>query len=109
MGGDPVIAAQVLNLDADAGANVVETVNNAVTPQMLSGPDLVSFLESRRTDGGLATIINAVLATGRGWGWATKENADSSLYPTLDITYVPEPASLVLFSMAVCGAMLRRR
>lgn len=108
-GGTPVIAAQVFNLDAEGGANVTETVNNAGTPQMLEGPDLVAFLESRRADDGLATIINAVLTVGRGWGWATKENADASLYPTLEITTVPEPASLALLGLAVVSLGLSRR
>ncbi|MBX3435402.1 MAG: PEP-CTERM sorting domain-containing protein [Pirellulales bacterium] len=111
VGGDPLILGQFISLDFEAGANVTETVNNNVTPQMLEGPDLVAFLEGRRNDGGLATIINAVLTVGRGWGWATKENADPLLHPTLEITYdvIPEPTSAGLLALGACAALLYRR
>ena len=108
-GGDPVIAAQVMSLDADAGANVIETVDNNVTPQMLEGADLVSFLEMRRTDDGLATVISAILTQNRGWAWASRDNTDMTVWPTLEVTYVPEPASLSLCGLALAGLMAFRR
>jgi rhamnogalacturonan endolyase len=110
--------ARVANLDADNGANVVETVNNAVAPQSLSGADLVTFLNSRVADGGLATLISLVDAgtSIRGWGYASRENADTSLRPTLQITYEegdpdpdPNPTTLRQVELLDRGVVAIRR
>ncbi|QDU55505.1 PEP-CTERM sorting domain-containing protein [Aeoliella mucimassa] len=102
------------SLDMEDGANVVESVNNSTGEIVLTGADLIAFLNSRADDNGLVTFLLPVEADGgRGWGIASKENVDSALHPQLDLTYsanVPEPTSLVLCGLA--GAMLlvaRRR
>ncbi|HYO23657.1 MAG TPA: hypothetical protein VEQ85_01785, partial [Lacipirellulaceae bacterium] len=91
--GNLVDATRLANLDAGAGANVVETVDNAVIPQTLTGPDLVAFLNSRLDDNGLATLIAVVDAgaAGRGWGYASRENGDPALRPSLQIVYEEAP------------------
>jgi len=109
-----VTSGWLYNLDADNGANVTETIgaSTAGAPQSLSGPDLVSFLNTQVADGGLATIISAINAeNGRGYGYASKDNADSSVWPTLTINYtpVPEPSTLAFFGLALTGFFARRR
>ncbi|MCO6044107.1 hypothetical protein NG895_09315 [Aeoliella sp. ICT_H6.2] len=81
--------ARLFNLDAEDGANVTEVVTNGTNvPQVLTGPDLVKFLNARVDDDGFVTFVIPVEATdGRGYGLASKEHADSSLHPQLDITY----------------------
>lgn len=109
-GGNGIDLAQVFNLDADAGANVTEIVPGTDgVPVTTSGPDLVAFLNSRVADGGMTTFIVAIDADNRGYGFASRENSDSALRPTLDITVVPEPASCVLLLAAACASVLVRR
>ena len=109
-----VTSGWLFNLDADNGANVTETVNTggAGTPQTLTGADLVSFLNNQIADGGLVTFISAINAeNGRGYGYASKENADMNLWPTLTINYtpVPEPSTWALFGLTLAGFIVRRR
>lgn len=117
--GDPgAQAAFLTNLDQDNGALVTETAVNdrgdGTGVYTISGPDLVTFLNTRAIDGGLATfVMEATDAGGRGWGWATKEHADSSLHPTLDLVFdgqVPEPTSCMLLGLAgIAGLTMRKR
>jgi rhamnogalacturonan endolyase len=109
-----VTSGWLFNLDADNGANVTETIGGSAAgdPESLSGPDLVTFLNGQIADGGSATIISAIDAeNGRGYGYASKDNSDSSLWPTLNITYtvVPEPSTLALFGLGLFGFVARLR
>ena len=88
--------SRLTSLDAEDGANVFETVVNGTdVPQTLSGPDLVTFLNTRLDDNGLATFIIPVEASnGLGYGLASRENGNAALRPTLSITYeegAPDP------------------
>lgn len=111
-GGDGVDLAQVFNLDAEGGANVTESVPGTDgVPVSITGPDLVTFLNQRVADGGLVTFINTIDANDRGYGFASRENADSGLWPSLELTYtaVPEPSAFALFGLGVAGLLVWRR
>ena len=103
----------LFNLDADNGADVTETIGGSAAgdPESLSGPDLVSFLNGQIADGGSATIISAIDAENRGYGYASVDNSDSSLWPALTLTYtvVPEPSTLALVGLGLFGCVVRRR
>lgn len=108
-GGNNIDLAQVFNLDADAGANVTETVPGTDDVDVTtSGPDLVSFLNSRISDGGLATFIVSIDADNRGYGFASRENTNPDLVPMLTVDVIPEPASLILI-LTACGTLFARR
>jgi len=100
----------VFNLDPELGANVTETVpgtdNVAVTT---TGADLVSFLQQRADDNGLVTFMVAIDAENRGYGFASRENEDVTLRPSLEVTAVPEPASLALIGLGGLAMLKRRR
>jgi len=96
----------------DGGVSVTETVDNGTGEITVSGADLVAFLQSRYDAGGLVTFLIPLENTpDKGYGIASKENADSNLHPKLDLEYtgVPEPASGVLFLAASAFALLGRR
>ncbi len=86
-GGDGPDTSRLFNLDAESGANVTEAVNNADgAARSLSGPDLLAFLTARKADGGLATFVTYVDAGAvRGWGYSSREAADSALRPVLEL------------------------
>lgn len=111
--GNGVNLANVINLDAEDGANVTEVTNNTTGVATLTGQDLVNFLNSRVDDNGLVTFIFGIegVNTGQGWGYASKENADANLHPQLDLefTQVPEPGSLALIGLGSLLALRRRR
>jgi hypothetical protein len=104
---------RVVNLDPADGANITETVGAAPIATTITGPDLVSFLNSRADDGGLVTFVVSINANNdRGYGFASKENGDAALHPslTLEYTEVPEPAGAALLAVAlVVTAAVRRR
>ena len=98
VGGNLIDVSQVFNLDADSGANVYESVNSTDgAPQTISGPDLVTFLESRIADDGLVTFITLVDSgdAGRGWGYGSRENTEEYLRPELTVDFegqeIPDP------------------
>src|SRR5262249_10580046 len=81
--GNGLDVSQLFNLNQETGANVTETVGGGAA-QMLTGPDVLAFLNARRSDGGLATFITYVDAgANRGWGYGSRENSDPNLRPTL--------------------------
>ncbi len=83
---------RVVNLDADQGADVTEVVpGDYAGTCTLSGPDLVSFLQARADDGGLATFIIAFNDSNTKYtSYGTKE-ADAEYRPTLEVTGVTGP------------------
>lgn len=97
----------VTDLD-DNIAGITETVMGAAPAGVVtvSGAPLASFLQTRFSDGGLATfILSNDDATDRGFGLGSKENADPATHPVLTIEYtpIPEPTSFVL--LAMCGGL----
>jgi hypothetical protein len=91
--GNYVDVSRVVNLSGEgtSGANVIEQVSNSGSPQHLSGMDLVNFLNTRKADGGLATFIVLVDAgQNRNFNYASRENADVDLRPTLKLNFTPE-------------------
>jgi hypothetical protein len=87
---------------------------NPGTTVTISGAPLVSFLQSRLDDGGLATfILSNDDATDRGYGLASKENATADYHPrlTIDYTEIPEPSALALAAIlaGMAGMGLRYR
>src|SRR5262245_23223138 len=82
--GNGLDTSQLFNLNQESGGNVIEIVNNNISPQQLTGPDLLAFLNARKSAGGLATFITYVDAgANRGWGYGSKENANPNLRPAL--------------------------
>jgi len=70
-------------------------------PVTTTGADLVSFLSSRVADGGLTTFLVSIDADNRGYGFASRENDNADLRPTLALEVIPEPASLALAGFAL--------
>jgi rhamnogalacturonan endolyase len=112
-----VSSGWLYNLDADNGANVSETIggSTAGSAESLSGPGLAAFLNGQVADGGLVTIISAInggtSTSQRGYGYASVNNADSALWPTLNITYtvVPEPSTMAFIGLGLLGLVARLR
>ena len=86
---------QLYNLDDESGAETYEHTPNAPYAALkLSGPDLVSFLNDRVDENGLATFVTIIDAGNvRGWAYASKEHSEATLRPLLKIqhsTVAPE-------------------
>lgn len=109
----------VVDLDDNvAGISEVLNPNPALDPGStitISGAPLVAFLQDRVNDGGLATfILSNDDSIDRGYGLASKENANEAYRPVLSITLleptpVPEPSTLWLAGLGVALALARRR
>lgn len=99
---------RVVNLDGDdAGINIIETITGGSTIMTVTGADLVSFLQSRANDGGLATfIVTFGDSSARGIGYATKENTTTEWQPVLALT-VPEPAAMLLLGLGALVSVRR--
>jgi hypothetical protein len=111
---DVTTLAGVTDLDEEV-AGITETVvggGGDGTVVTVSGSPLVSFLQGRLNDGGLATfILSNDDATDRGYGLGSKENMTAANRPVLTIVLVPEPSSWVLVLGAMCavGCWISRR
>jgi hypothetical protein len=118
---DVITLTGVTDLDGDV-AGISEVFNPAAgsavagTTVTISGQPLISFLQGRLNDGGLATfILSNDDATDRGFGLATRENATVAWRPSLvlEFTPIPEPSVFVVWSVATVivsgGIVLRRR
>lgn len=88
--------ANLVSLDPEGGVDglfpepdVVETVDNDTGMITLTGSAFVDFVNSRIDDGGMITFITGITeyGSGKGWGIASKENADSALHPKLTLTF----------------------
>jgi hypothetical protein len=104
----------VTDLDEDV-AGITETIVNGGADGgtiTVTGAPLVSFLQGRLSDGGLATfILSNDDGTDRGYGLGTKENATVENHPVLTIEFVPEPSSVMLAigALAAMGICFRHR
>ncbi len=96
---DPTLATsiadgRVVNLDMEAGINITESTDG--TTMTVAGADLVSFLQDRANNGGLATFV-ITLGTGgsyRGYALGTKEAVDPATVPVLNLTTVSNPGTV---------------
>ena len=96
---NPIDSTLVTNLDAETGANVTEAVSS-YTEFTLTGDDLVSFLQGRADDTGLATLIASFPGTDfKGYWLGSSEYSDSAYVPVLEVTYIPEPATMALIGL----------
>jgi hypothetical protein len=104
---------RLTNLDADDGISVTETIvggGGVGSKLTVTGQALVDFLTARLNDGGLVTFILANDDTSdRGYGIATKENATEAYRPMLEVTYIPEPATMVLLGLGGLLAVRRKQ
>jgi hypothetical protein len=92
---DVTTLAGVTDLD-DNVLGITESAAGTPVQVTVTGAPLGAFLQSRLSDGGLATfILSNDDSNDRGFGLGTKENADSTTQPvlTIDYTAVPEPAA----------------
>lgn len=107
-GEEPIDLTAVTNLDADDGANVTETVSS-YTEFTLTGDDLNAFLQGRADDDGLATLIATFSGSNyRGYWLGSSEYSDSAYVPVLEVTYIPEPVTIVLMSIGGIFAVCKR-
>lgn len=111
--GNGLDLARAVSLDPeDGGVNVTETVNNTTGAIVVTGDDLVAFLNTRADDNGLVTFMFPIEDPARGFGLASKENADPLLHPSLELEFsvaVPEPTALGLGLVAAATLASRRR
>lgn len=112
--GNGTVEANLFNLNPETGASVTESLNNTTGEIVLTGADLIAFLNTRADDNGLVTFILPIQGeetSGRGWGIASKEHATEALRPQLDLefTAVPEPGSLALVGLGSLLVLRRRR
>ncbi len=108
-GTEKTLASGLTSFD-DNVSGISEVISGSSTIVTVSGAPLVSWLQGR-VDGSNPGLVNflldfpGTLASPRGFGLATKENATEASRPVLSITYtpVPEPSA---FAMSACGFAL---
>jgi hypothetical protein len=101
----------VTDLDENV-AGISETLSGGSTVITITGAPLTSFLQSRFSDGGLATfILSNDDGTDRGFGLGTKENPDPLTHPvlTIEFTPIPEPGTLGMLALSCMAAIIPRR
>ena len=82
--------SRVTDLDGSVAGVYESTSNTYGGTGSISGDTLVAFLQQRASDDGLVTFIIDMPLIGsndKSIDFATKENADSNLHPTLTLTY----------------------
>lgn len=108
----------VASIASNAGApwsNVTSFAGQDLTPgnaaATLTGTDLVSFLQTRADDGGLATllVVNPDTTQGRGIVYHSSEATTGQPVLTIDYTVIPEPSVALLGGLGLLGLLRRRR
>jgi len=113
-GGEPLVNTTPMD-DTTAGAGITETITSTgedywvagARTITVSGDALVQFIQDRAEDDGLVTFLLEfpVSTTGRGFGLASKENANEAFRPKLELTATtgartaaanPNPADLAV-------------
>lgn len=86
-----------------------ETITGG-TNVTVSGSALVSFLQGRLDDGGLATLMTDIEdgGNGKGFAFASKESTEFAI-PVLSVTVIPEPATIGLIGVFGTSLFLVRR
>lgn len=85
-----LLSGRITDLD-DNVEGISELIASDVVT--ITGAALEAFLKDRVDDNGLVTFIIACEdGSDRGYGIATKENANAALHPRLQLTYLPDSA-----------------
>ncbi|MFB0525290.1 MAG: hypothetical protein ACETVZ_07090, partial [Phycisphaerae bacterium] len=114
-GGEPLVNVTVMDMnEADLAAGLVPAITETIAGSgdywlpgartiTVTGDPLASFIQSRIDDGGLVTFILEFPGggSGRGYGLATKENADEALRPKLELNAITETTPKIIFVTSI--------